>query len=128
MSNRKANRNMTQAEVNASATRDILAGLTSELNEIQERPRNKCRACDNTRGNKLVPGFHSVYSCGACEALFGNCYLGDSYTLVLPHFHSDPNFPADQQRYFDFSTLGSNGNQRRHGWFDPQTKLITQVG
>jgi len=98
-----------------------------DVNEIQQRSRRECRACNNTKGNTLVQGFTQVYKCAACEAIFGNCYLGDSYTLVKPFL-----VPADvniqNQRYFDFSTLGSAGNCRRHGWFDVTTKLITQVG
>lgn len=129
MTKRNAKRTgMTQAELNASVTRSILADLTPERNEIQDRPRNKCRACDNVRGNKRVEGFHSLYTCGACEAIFGDAgYLGDSYKLVLPYF-SKAEVPAERQRYFDFSCLGSEGETRRHGWYDPQTKLITQVG
>ncbi len=31
-------------------------------------------------------------------------------------------------KYFDFTTLGSQGISRRHGWYDTVTRCITQVG
>lgn len=68
-----------------------------------------------------------VYQCGKCTGIFGDLYLGDSYNFVLPRMTNDP--AADtRHRYFDFTTLGSEGVSRRHGWFDPETKLITQIG
>lgn len=128
MANRKTKRTMSKAEVDASAMREIISGLTPVVNEIQDRPRNQCRACDNVRGNKLVEGEYALYTCGACGALFGDCgYLGDSYKYVSAFF-SKAEVPAEQQRYFDLSCLSSNGPTRRHGWYDPSTKLITQVG
>ena len=84
-----------------------------------------CRACDNLRGNTSIGT--QLYKCFACDAIFGTCYLGDSYGLVLPYMASKP-VPPEETRYFDFTTLGSAGVGRRHGWFDPNTKLITQVG
>jgi hypothetical protein len=84
-----------------------------------------CRACNNVRGNKEIAT--QVFRCAKCEAIFGTCYLGDSYSYVLPYFAKAEVAP-EQTRYFDFTTLGSNGVGRRHGWFDPNTKLITQVG
>jgi hypothetical protein len=94
-------------------------------NEIANRNPRDCRACDNVRGNKEVAT--GIYECAACGAIFGTCYLGDSYGFVKPFFAA-AEVPAGQSRYFDFTTLGSNGVGRRHGWFDPATKLITQVG
>lgn len=75
-----------------------------------------------------------VYECGACHAIHGDLYLGDSYGFVLPHFAPAPksveenNVQLERQRYFDFDCVSSKGLVRRHGWFDPTTKLLTQVG
>ena len=96
-------------------------------NNLQERNPQQCRACNNIKGNKTLPGHVTVYQCAKCEAIFGSCYLGESYSLVKPYMTS-AEVPAENQRYFDFSTLGSQGEGRRHGWFDISTKLITQVG
>jgi hypothetical protein len=68
-----------------------------------------------------------VFECSKCGALFGSCYLGDSFMLVRP-FMASSEVAHEHMRYFDFSTLGSEGLGRRHGWFDVNTKLITQVG
>lgn len=70
----------------------------------------------------------TLYLCPRCDALYGTCYLGVSYALVSPYWHQGPEQPATT-RYFDLTTLGSNGDvQRRHGWYDPATKRITQTG
>jgi hypothetical protein len=89
---------------------------------------DECPACSNRRGNKADSRF--VYTCKACGGIFstsGILYLGDSYSYVLPRFET-AEVPAEQTRYFDFLCLGSKGLERRHGWFNPATKLITQVG
>lgn len=95
----------------------------ANLNEMEA---NECRACSNVRGNKET-ATRGVYVCAKCSAVFGTCYLGDSYALVTPYLSNVLVRPEDQ-RYFDFTTLGSAGVGRRHGWFDPITKLMTQVG
>jgi hypothetical protein len=38
------------------------------------------------------------------------------------------NEPEQNQVYYDLTCLGSTGLTRRHGWYNPVTKLITQVG
>jgi ribosomal protein L37AE/L43A len=93
---------------------------------LNQMAANECRACSNKRGNKET-ATRGVYTCAACGAIFGTCYLGDSYGFVLPRMSSAAVSPEDQ-KYFDFTTLGSAGLGRRHGWFDPTSKLITQVG
>lgn len=87
-----------------------------------------CPACSSP--NKAGAGEHPNLSiCLACGAIFGQLYLGDSYGVVRPQFHPDANsVPDDRQRYFDFVTLGSQGVDRRHGWYDTLTGYIIQVG
>lgn len=93
-----------------------------------ERHHAGCPACSH----KLVRATSrpQIYTCAKCDALFGDCYLGDSYTLVLPFMIPDSMepFPPDAMRYYDFTCLGSKGVTRRHGWYDPATRLIVQVG
>ena len=99
--------------------------MTNTSNNISERDTRACRACNNTRGNKSLAV--QVYECAKCGAIFGTCYLGESYGYVLPYM-TNKDVAPEEQRYFDFTTLGSKGAGRRHGWFEPSTKLITQVG
>jgi len=87
----------------------------------------KCPGCS---GKRSTPGpIDGTRFCAACGALFTtrHIYKGDSYSLVMPFFTSDPT--ADERAiYFDLETLGSDGLGRRHGFYDPTTKLLTQVG
>lgn len=68
-----------------------------------------------------------VFQCQHCQAVLGECYKGDSYSIVKPWFVKvDP--PIESTRYYDLDVLGSNGVERRHGWFEVSTGLIVQVG
>lgn len=87
----------------------------------------ECPNCGKVISQKQHVGVIGVYRCQHCEALVGECYLGESYTLVRPFF-APKDVPFEQTRYFDFTTLGSEGIGRRHGWYDPDTRLIVQVG
>lgn len=94
---------------------------------------NQCPACNGKR-YKEMPQVHSVVECSRCHALYGTCTLADSHKFVSPQF--DPAGSLDGARYFDFRCVTvaiQNGEKfiktvRRHGWFNPQTKLIVQVG
>ena len=72
-------------------------------------------------------GVLGIRQCAKCGAIFGTCYLGESYTLVLPYWAPE-NVTPEATRYFDFQTLGSKGIGRRHGWYDTATKRIVQTG
>ncbi len=85
----------------------------------------KCPACNSKSLTEIKTA--SVYTCDDCGAIFGQVYLGDSYGYVKPMMTGE-DVPADKTRYFDFTCIGSNGVTRRHGWYDPSTKKIVQVG
>ena len=89
-----------------------------------ETSRFTCPACSHSRKNDVRTG---VYECKKCGAIYGSCYLGDSYALVKPFWHTGESRP-EQERYFDLDCLGSAGITRRHGWFNTETRLLTQVG
>jgi hypothetical protein len=83
-----------------------------------------CPACSHQTAYRV--GLQ-VFRCAQCEALYGQCYLGESYHYVLPYFvETEP--PAETTRYFDLTCLGSGGICRRHGWYGPATRRIVQVG
>jgi hypothetical protein len=73
---------------------------------------------------RKVPGTHTCQNCGA---IGGTVYLGESYTIVKP-FMTGEDVPMDETVYFDFQTLGGEGIGRRHGWYDPKTRLVVQAG
>ncbi len=81
-----------------------------------------CPACS---AKYAYPVKGRIYLCARCDAIFGDCYLGESYEFVLPQFSATE---PGVSRYYDFTCLGSKGLTRRHGWYDPATRLITQVG
>jgi DNA-directed RNA polymerase subunit RPC12/RpoP len=84
----------------------------------------ECPAC-SSKVSRLVSG--RVYVCVGCGALFGDCYLGDSYGFVKPSFVTSEPDP-ERVRYYDFTCVGSAGVTRRHGWFDIDSRRIVQVG
>jgi len=83
-----------------------------------------CPACSSQKYQKT--DIAGVRKCSNCGAVYGSCYKGESYAIVLPFFSKDPNPRA--QVYFDLIVLGSDGLERRHGWYNPADQRITQVG
>lgn len=68
-----------------------------------------------------------VHECPKCKAVLGECYKGESYRIVKP-WMSDQDVPLDRWRHYDLTVLGGDGIERRHGFFDIETRLIVQVG
>jgi len=68
-----------------------------------------------------------VYEHSVCGAVLGSCYRGDAYGVYLPYW-APPDTPIENWRYFDLTVLGSDGVSRVHGWFDIETRKLTQVG
>lgn len=87
----------------------------------------KCPGCSGSL-QEVTSKAGFVYTCRKCGGLVAtNVYLGDSYSLVSPYMVAvEP--PAEKIRYFDICGVSSKGEYRRHGWFDPETKRIVQVG
>jgi ribosomal protein L37AE/L43A len=90
-----------------------------------------CPACSCERGT-LIPTGTAVYTCERCGCLHGRLYLGESYTLVQPYFEAEAvaaaAIAAGETRPYDLDCLGSGGLTRRHGWYNPATRRITQTG
>jgi hypothetical protein len=87
-----------------------------------------CPACNSTKNRPYRrERFAQIYECRTCGAIHGTCYLGESYEIVRPYM-TDKAVPPEKTRYFDFITLGSKGVDRRHGWYDPETRLVVQIG
>lgn len=91
---------------------------------------NACPACSNpkSRPHEKVDGVVYCQGCGALYTEGGrHIYVGESYELVSPHWETSDVAPGEE-RYFDLMVLGSDGEGRRHGWYYPPTRRITQVG
>ena len=69
----------------------------------------------------------NVVTCAGCGGIYtlSPIYRGESYQIVLPSWDEGE---AAEEVYYDLTVLGSDGIQRRHGWFNPATKQITQTG
>ena len=89
----------------------------------------ECRACSSRRirMNQTVRGVSHLYVCRACGAVFGSCYLGDSYAVAKPCLVKG-DVPPEQTCYFDLDCLGSEGITRRHGWIERTTGRLVQIG
>jgi hypothetical protein len=64
--------------------------------------------------------------CGALYTLW-HVYLGETYKFVSNQWDTT-DCPAEEWRYYDFQYLGSEGEGRRHGWYNPANGHITQTG
>lgn len=84
----------------------------------------QCPACNGRRHEQLAT---QVYRCRRCGALHGTVYRGELNQYVIMRLAPQP-VPAERERYFDFTVLGSDGVSRVHGWYDTATRLVTQVG
>lgn len=86
----------------------------------------KCPQCDGA-SYSILKG--DIKKCSHCEAVYGVATsFAESHQFVLPQFASGE-VPHEQTRYYDMMILLPNGQcERRHGWFDPATRRITQVG
>lgn len=68
-----------------------------------------------------------VYTHSRCGAVLGSCYKGESYDIYLPYW-APADIPPENWRYFNLEVLGSKGIEYIHGWFDCETRRLTQVG
>ncbi len=86
-----------------------------------------CPACSSDRSAqyKYVRS-PMIEECEDCGAVFGTCYLGDSYLIASPILY--PQTDDMVIRYFDLECLGSAGITRRHGWSDKKTGKMVQIG
>ena len=84
----------------------------------------RCPACGGRSHEQVAT---QVYRCRRCQALHGTVYRGELSQYVVLEWASGP-VPPDRERYFDFTVLGSSGVTRVHGWYDVESRRLTQVG
>jgi hypothetical protein len=107
------------------------------LTYLDEDLRPKCPACSSYRvKEQALRGAHGVgdqvHDCLACGAVFGTfAHFEDSYQHVAGRWcgcQIPKGAPDVEQRYFDFTGLNGQAQDRRHGWYHPACKRLTQVG
>jgi hypothetical protein len=96
------------------------------MKKIRRPEGEGCPACSHRMAYETQ--HPTLFRCAACDAIYGQCTLGDSYAFVSPFMvESEP--PIDEIRYFDFQCLASQGRVvRRHGWYHPASGRIVQIG
>lgn len=96
---------------------------------IPTQHQSRCPGCSCTTYRETSFGVANVVRCNGCGGIYTleRIYLGDSYRLVKPQW-DDTDCPAEKWQYFDFDVLGSDGPSRRHGFYNPGNRKITQVG
>ena len=113
------------------AGRVMVAGVLMEqaaFTEAEEGREMACPSCNGLRNKPRADLGVQIWECRGCGSIHGTCYLGDSYAIVKDEWA--PNDPVVEARAipYDLITLGNEGMRRRHGWFDPVTRCITQTG
>ena len=96
-----------------------------------ERDTDGCPACSNE--GMVGTKYPTVWICERCSAVFGSVMdEAQSYEIVKPMFLQEDGrdlLAEGLGQYFDLMHVDADGNlQRRHGWYDPQTRFILQVG
>ena len=84
----------------------------------------QCPACNSRRHEQVAT---QVYRFRRRQALYGTVYRGELSQYVVMRWAPQP-VPAERERYFDFTVLGSDGVSRVHGWYDTETRMVTQIG
>ena len=94
---------------------------------VQTNYHSECPSCGASSSQwKGYKNWWRIFICTKCDGIFGTCYLSDSYGIVSKYLTQQT---SDMEvRYFDFITLGSDGIDRRHGWYDKLTGKLVQVG
>jgi len=91
-------------------------------------PELGCPGCSG----KLIPdGMRGVFDCSGCGGVIAHGITKAlSESLVIPKFHPNPSRGLEARSvYYDIFYVKPDGtNDRRHGWFEPLTRLILQTG
>lgn len=90
----------------------------------------KCQACSGALKHSAIVGLISqrevkVQVCRRCGGLHFQGYRGEAYDILrINRLQAN----SQTQIYFDFDLVGSKGQERIHGWFDPETRTPVQFG
>lgn len=94
-----------------------------------------CPSCDSPH---RTPREHrGIYQCSSCGCVYGRAssyevtlaYVKDEWDVRMPV--TDPIaalHAASQEQGYDFIYMRGGKIERRHGFFNPKTRCITQVG
>lgn len=90
--------------------------------------RLRAESCGACSGRVVDLDLFGVGTCEDCGGLNGTEPIAKvkSFDYVRSTMRAGE---VEDQRYYDLVVFGSDGKlRRRHGWYDPKTREITQVG
>lgn len=86
-----------------------------------------CRCCNSYDLNIIGMDKNGYLAqCNDCDAIFGRVTEKTYNFFVKPYWH--PNADQADRRYFDFDIIDADQPTRYHGWYEPKSGLICQVG
>jgi len=111
-------------------------GFYDEWNNLTSKGIGRpCPACSyrNVTESKASVEDGRYTICEKCEAIYGDYWGFRSTDKMVKREWDDSDVDIMETRYFDFTIMGLIEGEvqiigRRHGWFNPVTKKITQTG
>lgn len=110
----------------------VHGGTELEVEESTAADAGTCPACSGDAGDATE--IAGVYHCQRCGGIFGTCTGAEGLKLVRPAWATKADQPGADDRaiYYDLTitpdTIAGIPGSRRHGWYDPKTRKITQTG
>ncbi len=94
------------------------------------KPDDVCPGCNHQGVVVSGSSYYVVFRCEGCGGLFSdNLPMTEMKKYVLVDQWVDSKAAFERSTYFDFSFRGADDERHRiHGWFDPKTKKLTQLG
>jgi hypothetical protein len=111
--------------MDSNTTPNTNATNPREVSMSQHHFGPECPACSGRlhRDHEKVTG---VSVCKRCGAVHGQCWKGNSPVLLV--WDAPDACRPEEQVFFDLTLVGSAGVEHIHGWFNPATRKVTQVG
>ena len=95
---------------------------------------DNCIACGADPEEQTAHEIAGVTRCLDCGAIYGECSLAESFSLVSTRWATPEEETAGRVagriNYFDLCSPEADGGKdfRRHGWYDERTRSTVQVG
>lgn len=112
------------------AMQEKLIKAVHSFNQL-ETPAPKCAACSGKlKAITQISGTGvMLFKCSDCSGLQINDPIDTAKALEIVNFREFETVKVTRQTYFDFMVKYPDNEIRRvHGWFNPETRKVTQIG